>query len=218
MQRRKFIKETSAVVLGIGVFGNITWNGNGFVGDTPTTTDILGPFYRPGAPLRRKLNPKDFKGEVLHLTGTIYKEDDKTTMPDCLIEIWQCQADGLYDNVSEDYLYRASQKLLTNGKYHFTTTKPVAYPVEEGSPIYRPAHIHLRISAIGQQDLITQLYFVGDPYLDGDPSTKSPLAVNRILSLRNIKDNESEIRYDIVLKKSFYPTMQSFAKFQVCTK
>ena len=65
MRRRKFIKETSAVVLGIGVFGHITGDENGFVGDTPTTTDILGPFYRPGAPLCRNLKPKDFKEEVL---------------------------------------------------------------------------------------------------------------------------------------------------------
>ena len=89
MQRRKFIKDTSAVVFGIGVFGNITWTETGFVGDTPTTTNILGPLYRPGAPLRENLNPKDFNGEVLHLSGTIFKEDGSTPMSDCLIEVWQ---------------------------------------------------------------------------------------------------------------------------------
>lgn len=212
MQRRKFIKDTSAVALGIGVFGNITWTEKGFVGDTPTTTDILGPLYRPGAPLRKNLNPKDFKGEVLHLSGTIFKEDGKTPMPDCLIEVWQCQSDGLYDNVSDEYVYRGSQKVSANGKYHFITTKPVAYPVEEGSPFFRPAHIHMRISAIGQQDLITQIYFTGDPYLDSDPSTKSALSVNRILSLQRTGDNQSEIKFDIVLKKEYLPDDAVFHK------
>lgn len=199
-------------VLGIGVFGNITSTENGFIGDTPTTTDILGPFYRPGAPMRENLNPKDFKGQVLHLSGTILKEDGRTPMPECLIEVWQCQANQLYDNVSDEYAYRGSQKVAANGTYHFITTKPVAYPVEEGSPLFRPAHIHLRISAIGQQDLITQIYFTGDPYLDTDPSTKSALSVNRILPLRQTRANESEIRFDIVLKKEYVPDEAAFHK------
>jgi catechol 1,2-dioxygenase len=168
--------------------------------------------YRPGAPLRENLNPKDFKGEVLHLSGTIFKEDGKTPMPDCLIEVWQCQPDGLYDNVSDEYAYRGSQKVPANGKYYFITTKPVAYPVEEGSPSFRPAHIHMRISAIGQQDLITQIYFAGSSYLDSDPSTKSALSVNRILSLRRIGDNQSEVKFDIVLKKEYLPDDAVFHK------
>ena len=183
MQRRKFIKETGLTAIALGVFGSISWSKTGFVGDTFTTTDILGPFYRPGAPFRQNLNPPDFSGEVLHLKGTIFKDDGKTPMNNCLIEIWQCQHDGLYDNISDDYLYRACQKTTSNGKYHFITTQPVAYPVEEGSSVFRPAHIHMRISSEGQQDLITQIYFKGDPYLDSDPSTRPPLSVNRILSI-----------------------------------
>jgi catechol 1,2-dioxygenase len=205
MRRRKFLKDTGAVVFGISVFGNIAWSKNQFIGDTPTTTDVLGPFYRPGAPLREDLNPKDFKGEVLHLTGSIFKEDGRTPMQNCLIEIWQCQADGFYDNTSDEYLYRASQKVNSKGKYHFVTTQPVPYPVEENSTVFRPSHIHLRISAIGVQDLITQVYFAGDPHLESDPSTKSPLTITRILSTRKINNHESEIRFDIVLKKEYLP-------------
>jgi len=212
MKRRKFIKNTGTIVLGIGVFGNIVRSKEVFIGDTTTTTDILGPFYRPGAPIRQNLNPKDFKGEVLHLAGTIYKEDGKTPMSGCSIEIWQCQEDGLYDNISDEYLYRATQKVKNNGKYHFITTKPVGYPVEEGSTIFRPAHIHMRLSAAGQQDLITQVYFTGDQYLEGDPSTKSPLAINRILSIRKLSHKESEITFNIVLKKEYVPDDAVFRK------
>lgn len=212
MQRRKFITDASALAFGIGVFGNIAWTGKGFIGDTPTTTDILGPLYRPGAPLRKNLNPKDFKGEVLHLSGTIYKEDGKTPVSGCLIEVWQCRADGLYDTVSDEFEYRGSQKVSSNGSYHFITTKPVAYPVEENSPVFRPAHIHLRISAIGEQDLITQIYFAGDPHLTNDPSTKSPLTINRILSTTKRSNNESEIIFNIVLKKEYLPDHAVFHK------
>ena len=212
MQRRKFLKDTSAVAFGLAVFGNISWDKHQFIGDTPTTTDILGPFYRPGAPFRKNLNPGDFKSEVLHLKGTIFREDGRTPIKNCLIEIWQCQANGVYDNTSEEYLYRASQKVSANGTYHFITTKPVPYPVEESTTVFRPAHIHMRISAIGVQDLITQVYFSGDPHLEGDPSTNSPLSIHRILPTRKINNSESEIRFDIVLKKEYLPGDEVFRK------
>lgn len=211
MQRRKFIKNTGVTVLGLGVFGNVSPTAKGYVGNSPTTTDILGPYYRPGAPLRQNINPEDFTGEVLHLSGTVFKEDGKTPVQDGLVEIWQCMADGLYDNVSGRYLYRGSQKLRADGRYYFITTRPVPEPVEGSPSVFRPAHIHLRISAIGEQDLITQVYFTGDPYLDSDPSSKSELSINRVLSLNRIKENESEIRFDVVLKKQAVPGNELFA-------
>src|SRR5262245_57287462 len=124
MQRRKFIKNSGLFAIGIGAFGSISFNENHFIGDTATTTDILGPFYRPGAPFRKNLNPPGFNGEVLNLSGTIFKEDAKTPMNNCLIEIWQCKEDKLYDNVSDDFLYRASQKVGSDGQYSFITAIP----------------------------------------------------------------------------------------------
>ena len=116
MQRKEFIKQSSILIIGIGLTGSIQWDKDRFIGDTPTTTDILGPFYRPGAPLRKNLNPPDFNGDILHLSGTVFKEDGKTPMSNCLIEIWQCQQDGLYDNVSDEFLYRGSQWVKVDGK------------------------------------------------------------------------------------------------------
>jgi protocatechuate 3,4-dioxygenase beta subunit len=212
MQRKEFVKQTSIMAIGIGVFGKLEWNNDHFTGDTPTTSDILGPFYRPGAPFRENLNPADFKGEILHLSGSIFKEDGKTPMKNCLIEIWQCKQDGFYDNVSDDFLYRASQNVEASGRYHFITTTPIPYPNDERKDVFRPAHIHIRISAEGQQDLITQIYLKGDPYLESDPSTKSELSINRILSIKQLKDRESEIKFDIVLKKEYVADDNVFHK------
>ena len=55
MKRRKFIRDSSLLALTVGVFGKIKWDGQAYVGEDPTTTDILGPFYRPGAPFRPTL-------------------------------------------------------------------------------------------------------------------------------------------------------------------
>ncbi len=213
MQRRKFIKDSGMFAVGIGVFGSVHWNKDHFTGDTPTTTDLLGPFYRPGAPFRKILNPDGFNGEALHFSGTVFKEDGKTPFNNALIEIWQCKPDdALYDNTSDDFLYRASQKTGVNGRYDFITAIPIPYPNDDNPDQFRPAHIHMRISAEGQQDLITQVYLKGDQYLEKDPSTKSSLSINRILSMHKIKDNESEIRFDIVLRKEYVPDDIAFHK------
>ena len=212
MQRRKFITDSGILIIGIGAFGNIKWNGSKFIGDTPTTTDILGPFYRPGAPFRKNLNPADFAGSILDLSGTVLKDDGKTPAKKCLVEIWQNQQNGFYDNTSEDFLYRAGQKTSSNGHYHFITTLPVPEPVPERENVFRPAHIHLRISSKGQQDLITQIYFQGDPYLDSDPSTKSDLAVNRILEVKKMDDINNAVQFDIVLSKEYLPDDNVFQK------
>jgi catechol 1,2-dioxygenase len=205
MQRRHFIKQTSAIAVGMGVFGNISWQTDKYIGDSITATDILGPFYRPGAPFRSNMNPVNYSGNELCLSGTIFNEDGKTPIRNCLIEVWQCQADGYYDNISDEYFYRASQKTQKDGRYKFITSIPVPEPVDEKNSVFRPAHIHMRLSVEGQQDLITQIYFQGDPYLESDPSTKSGLAINRTLQIQKIDEQKSEIRFDIVLKKEYIP-------------
>src|SRR5688572_23267020 len=212
MQRREFITDSGILAIGIGIFGSIKWDGNKFIGDTPTTTDILGPFYRPGVPLRSNLNPPGFSGEVLHLSGTVFKEDLKTPFKDCLIEIWQCDNELNYDNTSDNYKYRGAQKTGANGKYHFITAQPLAYPVRQGSEIYRPAHIHLRISGEGQQDLITQIYFKGDPYIEEDSSASAPEAINRIMHVTKNKKNEKQVIFDIIMAKEFKPDKSVFEK------
>src|SRR3954470_1588100 len=117
MKRRTFIKKSSLTALSISAFGAIQWNGSSFVGDSPTTTDILGPFYRPGAPMRSNIMPTNSKGNPLELSGGIFKEDGKTPLGNALVEIWQCDDKEYYDNTSEDYLFRGAQMTQTNGKY-----------------------------------------------------------------------------------------------------
>lgn len=211
MQRRKFIQHTGMVAFAAGVFGRISWDNEKFVGDTPTTTDILGPFYRPNAPLRVNINPAGYKGPLFHLSGTIYKADGQTVFPGCLVEIWQCDEHKVYDNMTDDFRYRGSQRTGKNGKYHFITTHPVAYPISSGG-LYRPAHIHMRISGEGQQDLITQIYFKGDPYIERDPSAKSPEAVNRILPVKENAKKEKVVDFDVVMQKEFKPSAEVYKK------
>ena len=200
MDRRTFVKNSSLTAFSVAAFGAIQWNGKSFVGETPTTTDILGPFYRPGAPLRSNIIPPGSHGDLMNLTGTIYQKDGKTPMRDAFIEIWQVNEKGEYDNTSDDFLGRGAVKTGNDGVYHFKTIVPVPYHAGSG---YRPAHIHLRVSSADHQDLITQIYFKGDPHLQEDSSSKSPESMNRILSIRKNAKQENAVQFDIVMRKEF---------------
>jgi catechol 1,2-dioxygenase len=204
MKRRTFIEKSSLTALSISAFGAIHWNGTGYVGDSPTTTDILGPFYRPGAPIRSNIVPSNSSGSPMTLMGTIFKEDGKTPLKNALIEIWQCDEKEFYDNASDDYRFRGGLKTTTNGKYEFKTIVPVPYKANrDDESSWRPAHIHMRVSVANQQDLITQLYFKGDKYVDKDPWSSSPQAINRILTISKNGTGENEVRFDVVMSKEF---------------
>ncbi len=56
MDRKKFIISSAMSAFAMTVFGSIIKDVNGeFKGDCDTTNDILGPFYRPKAPVREDL-------------------------------------------------------------------------------------------------------------------------------------------------------------------
>jgi catechol 1,2-dioxygenase len=204
MDRRKFVKNTSLAALSIGAFGKIIRDGSNFVTDSPTTTDILGPAYRPGAPFRMNINPPDFAGIPLHLKGTIYKSDGKTPFDNCTMEIWQCLKNGRYDMVSDDYICRGQIKTKKDGTYHFITTHPVAYTINKEKTVYRAEHIHLLVSGgLGEQDLVTQIYFKGDKHIAGDRYALSPGSASRILETIKNSKNEDVIVFDIFMKKEF---------------
>jgi catechol 1,2-dioxygenase len=202
MQRRTFLKNSSLTVISMSAFGGLNWNGKNFEGDNETTTDILGPFYRPGAPLRNNLRLPGSSGAPVVLKGIIFKEDGKTTINNAFVEIWHCDEHEVYDNASDDYNYRGAQKTKADGKYEFKSILPVPYkanPANEAS--WRPAHIHMRVSVPNQQDLITQIYFKGGKYVETDTWASAPQAVNRILDVTKNKAGESEIVFNVIMRK-----------------
>src|SRR5688572_2711415 len=199
MNRRTFVKNSALAAASVSVFGSIHWNGRSFEGNNPTTTDILGPFYRPGSPMRSNIAPPNSAGEPFTVSGTIFQLDGKKPMSGALVEAWQCDEKGVYDNTSDEYLCRGAVKTGADGKYTFKTILPVPYKVGSG---YRPAHVHMRVSSDDHQDLITQIYFKGDPHLKGDSSSASPQAVNRILDVKN-SPKDKFVTFDIVMSKQF---------------
>jgi protocatechuate 3,4-dioxygenase beta subunit len=154
--------------------------------------------------MRSDIIAPNSKGILMNLNGTIFKEDGKTSLNNALVEIWQCDENEYYDNASDGYLFRGAIKTGNNGKYDFKTIVPVPYkadPNDEAS--WRPAHIHMRVSVADQQDLITQIYFKGDKYIDTDTWASSPQAVNRILNIAKNPAGENAVTFDVVMNKEF---------------
>lgn len=209
MKRKTFLKQSSLTAFSLMAFGSIKWDGVRFVGDSPTTTDILGPFYRPGSPIRQNIVPPGSKGSPLQLSGTVYKAGGTAPLSGALVEIWQCDETEVYDNTSDDYLFRGAVKTGTDGKYDFSTIIPVPY--KAGPDQWRPAHIHFRISSADHQDLITQIYFKGDPHLEHDPGSKASSAKNRILEITK-SGKGSQVRFDIVMQKEYNLDDEAFRK------
>jgi protocatechuate 3,4-dioxygenase beta subunit len=106
----------------------------------PTQPDMLGPFYEPGAPVRTSV------GSGYVLSGTVLAADDCKPIRNARIEFWLANPKGEYDDA-----HRATVFAGERGGYRFESNVPVSY----GG---RPPHIHVRVTAPGFEELVTQHY------------------------------------------------------------
>ncbi|PTQ79244.1 protocatechuate 3,4-dioxygenase beta subunit [Nitrosospira multiformis] len=151
-----------------------------------TQDQILGPFYpimsepdRSGDLTRVPGGSGRAKGQPVIIRGTVRNPDGKPVLG-AEVEIWQANAAGRYAHPDDtnpaplDPNFQGFGAATTgpDGFYQFKTIKPLHYPA--GSIGIRPAHIHFDIR--GRRDeLVTQMYFEGDPYNEKDSFLQSVL-------------------------------------------
>ncbi len=180
----------------------------------PTEGDILGPYYRFGAPFQARLAGPDEPGERLIVSGTVFSSDCRTPVPGALVEVWQANSTGLYDtekpgNFTESGNFHLRGMLYTDqqGRYRIETVMPGRYPVPPNLPglekyagLMRPAHIHFRVMDSLHVPLTMQLYFKGDPFIAKDPwASQKPSSAIAL-------EQDGELRrgvFDIVLARGF---------------
>jgi len=170
---------------------------------TPTEDNILGPYYRSGAPFRAKITPPLEPGTVLVVSGRVWGHDTRKPLTSAVLDIWQANAIGRYDNddpknpPAKD-VFRNRCRLITDetGYYEYETVHPGAYKI--GPNAWRPSHVHYLVRASGYKNLVTQLYFKDDPHNKSDEFIKESL----IVEPRRVKVNGTVIEvgvFDIVL-------------------
>jgi len=182
---RRTILKASAALLAAGMLSPLS----SALAQGPlrrTQDQILGPFY----PIMSKPNrsgdlthvpggAERAKGQLLIVGGRVIDPNGRP-VAGADIEVWQANSAGRYAHPDDtnpaplDPNFEGFGAVTTgaDGRYKFKTIKPLHYPAAPG--MIRPAHIHFDVR--GKHDeLISQMYFEGDPYIPKDRFLQSAL-------------------------------------------
>ncbi len=199
MERRNFIKLGTAYAVSFSFLGiSASCEGSGVGGtDCETTADILGPYYRADSPIRTDLRIPGDEGAPIIVQGRVYSGSDCTNpIEGAIVEVWHCDDAGAYDNTSNDFKYRGQYETGTAGFYFFQTILPGRYL---NGATFRPSHIHFRITAPEHNELVSQIYFKDDPYIESDPWASSETAELRVLEMQTGEEGVNYVTFDIYL-------------------
>jgi protocatechuate 3,4-dioxygenase beta subunit len=117
---------------------------------TVTVEQTEGPFYFDVDEIRSDIR-EDRDGAELRLGVRVRDASDCTPMPDAVVDVWHCDAEGSYSEEPETYC-RGAQVTNREGIAEFTTVYPGWYPG-------RTVHIHAKVHLDRETVLTTQLYF-----------------------------------------------------------
>ena len=152
----------------------------------PTGEMTLGPFFpREFAEGANDLAAGVREAQVIEITGRITQLDGKA-LDNVIVEIWQADSQGRYDNA--DFYGWGRAATDANGVYRFRTVKPGSY---DG----RAPHINFLLLYSGlMRQLQTVMFFepAKDPVLDAVPASARP----RLVAQRE----GSVYRFDIRLR------------------
>ena len=176
---------------------------------------IEGPYYVPGAPALASPatlpmrddetgTPLVFSGQVTGVGGTV--------LGGALVDIWLADDAGYYSQFAPgipEWNLRARVTTDPEGRFAISMIQPAPYQIPTdgscgaliaaaGWSAWRPAHIHLKVSADGHQLITTQLYFEGGEHLGSDIA--SAVKPELLLAPTPRDDGQgSEVTYDLML-------------------
>ena len=152
---------------------------------TGATATIEGPYYVPGAPQftgEATLPMRDDEqGTPFLFQGTVTGLDG-TPLEGASVDFWQADDAGYYSQFAPgipEWNLRGVVTTGADGRFTIHTMKPAPYQIPHdgatgafieaaGWHAWRPAHLHLKVSAPGRELITTQLYFDGGQYVDDD--------------------------------------------------
>ncbi|MDB5307428.1 MAG: pcaH 1 [Gemmataceae bacterium] len=211
----RIVFPSRRLFLASGAFGLSMWTVRGAFAEelvrTPAQTE--GPFYPNKLPLDTDndllvindgITPA--VGEITHLTGKVL-DLKGNPVKNAAVEIWQCDAKGVYLHTADSDRKKAQQdknfqgfgRFVTSstGEYYFRTIKPVPYPG-------RTPHIHFKVKKAGKELLTTQCYVKGHPGNERDGIYRglrgsSAAVTTDFTPIKDSKLGELAATFDIVL-------------------
>jgi catechol 1,2-dioxygenase len=176
---------------------------------------IEGPYYVPDAPEQGAHGTipmrEDEGGTPLAWSGTVTSTDG-TPLAGAKVEVWHADDDGYYSQFAPgipEWNLRGTFTVGDDGTFEIHTVQPAPYQIPTdgacgkliaaaGWHAWRPAHIHVKVSAPGHELLTAQLYFPGDEHNDDDIA--SAVKPELILDPQPAGDGTSaRVTYDFVL-------------------
>ena len=151
-------------------------------GVTPSQT--VGPYFAYGLTSKgqyewndafsNNLVTADTSGERVRVEGRVFDGDGKV-VPDCMLEIWQADAQGRFADPQDtraqpNSSFRGFGRCGTDkdGGYAFDTIKPGSVPDPDGKP--QAPHLVLAVFARGMLlQNYSRIYFGGEPANADDP-------------------------------------------------
>ncbi|WP_370936005.1 catechol 1,2-dioxygenase [Amycolatopsis sp. cg13] len=174
---------------------------------------IEGPYYVPDAPeqgARGSVPSRENEpGTALTWTGQVTSTTGEA-LGGAKVELWHADADGLYSQFAPDipeWNLRGTFTTDDEGRFEIRTVRPAPYQIPTdgacgkliaaaGWHAWRPAHLHVKVSAPGHELLTAQLYFPGDEHNDDDIA--SAVKPELLLDPQTSGDGEA-IEYNFVL-------------------
>jgi catechol 1,2-dioxygenase len=168
----------------LGVSALVCLLNNGNNGQTETTHNMLGPFWRMNSPrtesggsIIRSPTPGPSLFVDVHLKDMAGKP---IAGAEC--DIWHSSTEGFYEQQDEkqaDMNLRGKFFTDAQGHFSFRSIKPAGYPIPIDGPVgdlvratdrhnFRPAHLHFLFFKPGYKTLISQIYSNDDPVLETD--------------------------------------------------
>jgi protocatechuate 3,4-dioxygenase beta subunit len=157
---------------------------NGNKGQTETTANLLGPFWRMNSPRTESgasIVRSPTAGPALFVDCWI-KDTNGKPIEGAEVDVWHSSPEGFYeqqDPSQAEMNLRGKFTTDAQGRFSFRSVKPAGYPIPIDGPVgdlvratgrhhYRPAHLHFLIFKDGFKTLISQVYVNDDPRLDSD--------------------------------------------------
>ncbi|AIY16442.1 catechol 1,2-dioxygenase [Pimelobacter simplex] len=175
---------------------------------------IEGPYYVPGAPEQGAKGTIEMRegeaGTPLAWTGTVTSTDG-TPLDGALVELWHADSDGFYSQFAPgipEWNLRGNFRVGADGAFEIHTIQPAPYQIPTdgscgkliaaaGWHAWRPAHLHVKVSAPGHELLTAQLYFPGDEHNDDDIA--SAVKPELMLAPQPQADGSVTVDYSFVL-------------------
>jgi hydroxyquinol 1,2-dioxygenase len=157
---------------------------NGNQGQTETTANLLGPFWRLDSPptenggsIVRSPTP----GPALFVKAWL-RDGNGQPIAGAEVDVWHSSPEGYYENQDPkqaEMNLRGKFTTDADGSFGFRSVKPAGYPIPIDGPVgdllraqgrhnFRPAHLHFLFFKPGFKTLISQIYVNDDPRLDTD--------------------------------------------------